>query len=281
MIPSHIALVDHTGKIKLSELNIVAAALQKQVIRDFSPLWKVVATVDAFEKSKDIPVGYWPVIIRNHVADAAGYHLDKQGQPFALVEYAGDWPITVSHEILEMLVDPFGNRLVPGNCLKQWTEKHPDKKEYSRVSYLVEVCDPCEDDDYSYKCNGVPVSDFITPQYFDPEGTSGGRYSFTGAIMQPRTLLKNGYLTWYIPGSHEMWQAYTGPRGGFTFEKDTDPEVTGCLRERSDRCSNRFRGGHSDYAPHRIFRPKLSKKEKGSEDKAKSLEKYILSMTKK
>ncbi|HET6992009.1 MAG TPA: hypothetical protein VFJ43_11825, partial [Bacteroidia bacterium] len=193
MLTCHIALVDNSGKIKLRELSLVAAALQKQVIRDFGPIWNVKATVDAFEKMRDIPVGYWPIIIRSKLGgDDAGYHLDRQGQPLALVEYANDWPIVCSHECLEMLADPFGNRLVAGNALKEWHEKHPANRGVKRVSYLVEVCDPCEDDDFSYTVNGITVSDFITPQYYDPDDTEGGRYSFTGKIKLPRTLLKNG-----------------------------------------------------------------------------------------
>ena len=42
----------------------------------------------------------------------------------------------------------------------------PNGKE--RVHYLVEVCDPCEDGKCAYYINGVLVSDFYTPDYFDP-----------------------------------------------------------------------------------------------------------------
>ena len=33
-----------------------------------------------------------------------------------------------------------------------------------------------------YPVNGVPVSDFYTPRYFEPVRTDGTRYSFTGEI---------------------------------------------------------------------------------------------------
>ena len=120
MFVNHIALVSQTKKVSLDPLMRGSAALQKQVARDFGPIWGVRATVDAFGKLKDVPLGYWPVIVRDDIGfpGAAGIHLDKGGQPYALVQYSADWVLTTSHEILEMLADPFGNRLVAGQSPK-------------------------------------------------------------------------------------------------------------------------------------------------------------------
>ena len=52
----------------------------------------------------------------------------------------------------------------------------------------------------------VLVSDFYTPNYFDPVKAPGVRYSFTGAITEPRTVLKGGYLSWQDPVSGNWWQ---------------------------------------------------------------------------
>src|SRR2546429_9054759 len=51
------------------------------------------------------------------------------------------------------------------------------------------------------------VSDFITPHYYDPVGSAGVRYSFTGAIPGPRQVLQGGYLSWHDPVSDHWWQA--------------------------------------------------------------------------
>lgn len=40
--------------------------------------------------------------------------------------------------------------------------------------------------------NGVTVSDFYTPHYFDPVVNPAVRYSFTAAIKKPRDVLKGG-----------------------------------------------------------------------------------------
>jgi hypothetical protein len=191
-----VALVPEDVSIKPSELTLVASALSKQVARDFGPIWNVQANVDPFATLDEVPSDYWPIIITRKVEDAAGFHDDEHGQPFALVEFDTDWSLTASHECLEMLADPFGRRLRAGNLPQQAVKLGlPDR----RVRFLVEVCDPSEGTPFAYHVNGVLVSDFYTPEYFDPISVSSVRYSFTGAIKAPRTVLDDGYISWHDP----------------------------------------------------------------------------------
>jgi len=232
MILQHIALVSTSKKITADRLSTVGAALQKQATRDLGPIWGVKATVDVFQTIKSIPVGYWPIIIKDKIDDpeAAGYHTDKHGQPFSLVSYSEDWSITCSHEMLEMLVDPFGNRLFTSDSIK------PGQ---GRAQYLVEVCDPSEDDKFGYTINGERVSDFYTPEYFDPVATKSGRYSYTGFITKPKQILKNGYLSWHLPEKKEWWQASMFGKK-LTFENITPDmeKVRGAtIRSKMDRLS--------------------------------------------
>lgn len=199
MLVTQLALVADTDRITSSQLNRVAAALQKQAIRDFQAVWDVTATVDGFDQLEDVPVGYWPMIVRDDidVPGAAGVHLDKEGQPFALIQYSDSWSLTSSHEMLEMLVDPFGNRLVAGQS------PQPDQ---GRVEFLVEVADPSEDARFGYQVNGMLVSDFFTPNFYDPLPAPGVRYSFGGYITAPRTIREGGYISWHEPVSDHWWQ---------------------------------------------------------------------------
>jgi hypothetical protein len=210
MLPYHVALVTDTAELSLGDLLPVAAALQKQVTRDFGPLWSVDATVDAYEKLEDVPLDYWPVIVRDDIQTpgAAGVHDDDNGQPFALVQYSNQWSLTASHETLEMLADPYGRRLIAGQS---------PKSGQGRVQFLVEVCDPAEDAAFAYTVNGVMVSDFYTPRFFDPTTATGVQYSFTGAIRAPRQVLKGGYLSWFVPSTKHWWQEtfFSGTRPAF------------------------------------------------------------------
>jgi hypothetical protein len=194
----NLALVSEVKGHDISDLARVAAALQRQATRDFAPIWRQEGTtVDAFPRLEDVPVGYWPMIVIDDVKGAAGVHLDENGQPFALIEMSDSWSLTASHEALEMLADPWGNRLIPGRAIK------PDQ---GRVSYLVEVCDPSEAAEFGYTVNDVLVSDFYTPSFFDPEQDPSVRYSFTGAIKEPRQVLRGGYISWHEPVSDHWWQ---------------------------------------------------------------------------
>jgi hypothetical protein len=199
MLLRQVALISETKHLKPAAVSRVSAALQKQVTRDFAPIWGISATVDAFDKLEDMSVGYWPVLIMDDIKTqgAAGVHEDKNSQPFALVQYDQDWALTASHECLEMLADPSGNRTTGSSSIKHGQGK---------VNYLVEVCDPSEGAGYGYTVNGITVSDFYTPHYFDPKKASGVRYSYTGAITEPRQVLRGGYLSWADPSTDEWWQ---------------------------------------------------------------------------
>jgi hypothetical protein len=199
MLVTELALVAETAQIDSSQLNRVAAALQKQAIRDFDQIWGITATLDAFDRLEDVPIGYWPIIVRDdiQVEGAAGVHLDDNGQPFALVQFSESWSLTASHEMLEMLADPMGNRLVAGQSPKQ---------DQGRVEFLVEVADPPEDPQFGYTVNGFLVSDFITQSFYDPVAAQGVRYSFGGHIPGPRQILTAGYISWHDPVSDHWWQ---------------------------------------------------------------------------
>ncbi len=223
-----LGLVSEAPEITFSELTQASAAVQKQISRDFTPIWDVDATLDAFATLPDVPVGYWPIIVRNDIGrpGVAGIHLDKDNQPLALVQFTNRWQLTVSHEVLEMLADPFGNRLIAGKSI------HPEQ---GRVEYLVEVCDPSEDIQFGYPVNGVTVSDFYTPNFFDPVTSQGTRYSFTAAIPSPRTVLENGYLSWHDPVTDHWWQQTFFDATKTFRDLGIIPQTTESLREQVDR----------------------------------------------
>ncbi|MEI8319728.1 MAG: hypothetical protein WCH79_17435 [Planctomycetia bacterium] len=200
-LPIHVAIVSLVPESKLSfaEVANVSAALAKQVLRDFAPIWQVQATVDPFESLDRVPPGYWPVIVKETLDEpgAAGYHSDKNGNPFAMVQFSPSWSLTASHEVLEMMADPFGNRVV--SSVSPWDDK-------TRVEILVEVCDPSEDDTFSYNVNGVAVSDFYTPRYLDPVTAPGVRYGFTSGLTAAREVLKGGYISFHDLSDDHWYQ---------------------------------------------------------------------------
>jgi hypothetical protein len=180
-----IALVSQSNLIARADVSKVAAAIQKQATRDLAPIWSVSTTVNAFDALDDVPIGYWALVVMDNIdtPGASGIHEDNNGQPFALISASADldvWSLTASHEALEILVDPFGRRMVAGVA--------PTDSGQDRVSHLVEVCDPCESAAFACSSNGIRVSDFYTPAFFDPVAANGIQYSFTGALKGPRQV---------------------------------------------------------------------------------------------
>src|ERR1700761_8725772 len=157
-IPVHVALVDTTETITAAELAEVAGALNEQVQADIAPAWKIAATVGAYPQP---PQGTWRIELHEtiEVEGAAGFHADDRGQPYAKVALSdGDWTVTASHELLEMLIDPFGSRLHTAPAMSGGKGGSP------RVKYLMEAGDPCEE--IHYEVGGVSMSDFVLPSFY-------------------------------------------------------------------------------------------------------------------
>lgn len=226
MLPIHVAIVSRSRRVQAQELSAVAAALQVQVTRDFGPLWGVNAAVNAFPAVEDIPVGWWVLTIEDdiHTPGAGGFHLARNGQPYALVQYSDTWSLAVSHETLEMLADPSGNR----------SQAAPSPEDNVTQSlYLVEVCDPCEAAEYAYSIDGILLSDFILPQYYEavPRGIP---YSFSGAVNQPRQVLRGGYVSYLDESAHTVRQLIWPASEQAPSVRELGPvtlEGTGTLRE--------------------------------------------------
>jgi hypothetical protein len=226
----HVALVSLTSEVSLANLAPVSAAIQKQISRDFGPLWNVEATVDAFGRLEDVPLGYWHVLLQDELpSGAAGLHKrDDNKQPFALVALTNNWPVFMSHEVLEMLIDPQGTLTRAGNSLKSGQ---------GRVEYLLEVCDPCQASKFAYSVNSVMVSDFYTPHYFDPVKSSGIRYSYSGQVRGPREVLDGGYLSWFDPQSRHLFQLQVEGSKKTIIDRGEIPLDVESLRAFSDRVS--------------------------------------------
>jgi hypothetical protein len=266
-----VGLTDKTGKIDKGLMQETAAALGIQVSRDVSSIWNVSATVQWLPDPKNIPAGVWPIfLVASLPPDEGGFHQDKKNQPYAEViatPASDDWTIDASHEFIEMLVDPMGNRLQTSRAIEISGNSVVDGT--GEFEYLVEACDPCEDNSFAYSINGIAVSDFITPHFYDPVVKSGVDYSFGGNIKAPRQLLKNGYISFINSEADEWQQILTfgkptlktlGPATGSSLrvfvDSHTMPEVMKhrkpneklnqwCKEHRAHRAAAALKRGHS------------------------------------
>lgn len=238
-IPVHVALVDTTDTVAASALAEVAGALNEQVQADFAPAWRVAATVGAYPAA---PPGTWRIdLVHQTPGGTLGFHADANRQPFAKVAVdAGRWTVTASHELLEMLGDPWGNRLHGAAAPTGWQGASP------RVRYLLELCDPCER--FTYEVGGVEVSDFVIPAFYRSSRRNAAGYSHTGRVTAPLQVAEGGYMSFLDPADGHVWQRFV--RDGAVEDHDWGVQDLGAdmLRERSDRLAERFRA-RSDPHP--------------------------------
>lgn len=232
MLATKVGLVDTTGTVDTQTMAAVAAALNVQVTRDLPKYWPVSASVSYLADPKKIPQGVWPVqLVRSLPADEGGFHMTRHNQPYAKVIVtpgSEEWAVDASHETIEMLIDPNGNRLQTSNSIEIVNDKIQDGT--GRFEYLVEACDPCEADSFTYTIDGIAVSDFITPHFYDPDVTPDARYSFTGAVKHPRQVLPGGYISWVDPTTNEMQQILWVDPNQPPVQRNLGPATGGSLR---------------------------------------------------
>ncbi len=188
---------DPSSGEKDADVQAIVAALQTQVTTDFGPAWHTGAHVEFVPSSGKPPAGVWVVAVLNNSdqAGALGYHdLTPDGLPLGKVfagtdrQYNQKVSVTLSHELLEMLGDPWINL----------SAQSDDGKFYG-----WEACDAVEADDLGYEIDGIVVSDFVTPHWF---GHGAGPVDFKQHITAPFQLASGGYISVFDPSSGKGWQ---------------------------------------------------------------------------
>ena len=195
-----LALLTHsTDKaVDKSVLLKIAEALSRQLVDDYGNVWQSrgvpVYTIGA---EKDAPDDSVLVTIFDDSSDVGilGYHdVSPQGRAYAKVFwrpiksndgtlYQGDnsLSMTISHEALELLHDPYANL---------WT----DMGDEAGTEEAHELCDRVEGD--SYEIDGVSLSNFLGPRAFR---NGVGPYDFLSmqkdirGIKSPWEIRPNGY----------------------------------------------------------------------------------------
>lgn len=182
-------IVNKSRIVSDTQIEALIPGLQDQLDQDFGPVWGLSAKL-IFGPPPDIRPNY-SIEIRE-VSDEPGdlgYHV-IQGFPTAYVfrkdamaDGAGidGLSATLSHELLEMIVDPGANLYAV----------LPQTKLAPKV-YSYEVCDPVESS--SYKKGKVTVANFVFPEWFEPERPAGTQLDFLKTVDGPFKLGPKGYV---------------------------------------------------------------------------------------
>jgi hypothetical protein len=180
-------------------------ALQTQVTRDFQPAWGIGATIVYAEEGVEYPDAYRIYIRRSARGEDKGYlgyHFSKEGYPVATIfaedDLKDDKTIsdTLSHEILEMLVDPACNLYA----------HRPAKGRRPARGYFYEVCDAVQS--VKYKIGRHRVCNFVYPEWFEHTWEPGSRkFDYLDELNEPFEVLADCYA--------DVFQRTRGKRAHF------------------------------------------------------------------
>lgn len=197
-IPTVAIVNDASSGVSDADAATMTAAIQKQVTEHFQLYWHTTAQLVVVGQGKKPPAGAWCVALlaNSDQAGALGYHdLTPSGLPLGKVfaatdrQYGEQVSVTLSHEVLEMLGDPWINLTAQSDAGK---------------FYAWEACDAVEADSLGYAIDGVPVSAFVTPHWF---GHGAGQLSFpsVAGVTRPLQLASGGYISVFDPASGKGW----------------------------------------------------------------------------
>jgi hypothetical protein len=228
----NIAIVNESTLITAREAQAMTMAVNLQLKRDFCPLWEIVPSTVTYYASYNLVPPKMPLILIEDESDiegALGYHtetLDNRtiGFVFAgtilqhggsvLKSRSGEYTVAavLSHEVLEMVVDPNVNMWADGPTIEYGWQ------------YCYECCDPVESDFYNVTVRmsrqvGLPaqqvsvsVSDFVLPAWFDSQAPNGVRCDFMRLLTTPFHLRPYGYMIVRDPAAGDVWFVFGAKR---------------------------------------------------------------------
>lgn len=223
-----IAVINSSTVVSDTDVAAAVPALQKQVHDDFAPAWGIDAQVVFVPKGKKPAADAWWLVVLDDSdqAGALGYHdLTNQGLPLSKVfaktdkQYGMNWTVTASHELLEMLADPDINLTV-----------FVQSSNTKGVLYAREVCDAIEADNLGYKVDGILLSDFVYPAWFESfRKAKSTTFDHTKHLTKPFELAPGGYIGAFDVSSGGGWHQITASTATARY---ADRAPVGSRRER-------------------------------------------------
>jgi hypothetical protein len=193
-----IYIANASKSVPQAQVDAAIPAFQYALDRDFAPVWGTDGVLS--DNPADAQRAQMTIEIDDSSPKAGveGEHGVANSHPKAWIYAAesaswhDDWRLVFTHELWEMLADPWVNRGV-------WM---PGRKRF----YFQEVSDPVENGFYAFFVNGVPISDFITPSWY---GSAGFPFDFTRKLTRPWSLGRHSYVSYYDVAKQKWVQKFT------------------------------------------------------------------------
>lgn len=201
-----IYLVNHSTALSNVTIERDIPAWEKAANEDFAPVWRTPQI--RLELVNAVPKGGIEALFVNTgpVVGALAYHTVRAGVPeivvYTVPSHGGESRV-FTHELFETLADPTTSQFNEGRPFHYITVvgAYPYSIEPmpKNAVFLQEVCDPVEA--FAYRLDGVEISDFITPRWFNDAGS--GRFDHMGKVAGPFTIAVGGYALYAING--RLW----------------------------------------------------------------------------
>ena len=176
-------------------------AVNRQVVEDFIPIWGAgrickihepvfdAADINALANDPVFADSILYIVDEGLIQNALGFHdLNARDIPFGFVFVLNlqGWTVTLSHEVLELIIDPTVNIFVPG----------PDPRDAGNiVLHTYEVCDAVERT--TYEIDHIAVSNFLTPSYFTIGEAAGTRNDFLGVDVPSFGVTQGSHISFF------------------------------------------------------------------------------------
>ena len=208
-----ISIVNISTILTDAQILPVVAAIQVQVDRDFAPAWGMPANLVFVPKGQTPAPTSWVVRVMDtsDQPGALGYHdMTAANMPEGKIFVADDkkyglsWSVTLSHEILEMLGDPYINNTI-----------FIQETATTGKLFAFEMCDSVEDDTMGYTVNSILVSNFVLPAFYESNRAPGStKFDYRGVLKAPLSIAQGGYMSVFeISPTTKGWSQQHGAEG--------------------------------------------------------------------
>jgi hypothetical protein len=207
-----VAVMNESTIVSDEEVTRAVAALQIQIRRDFAPAWGVDAELTFIAKHAEAPPGSWSLVIEDdsrHPGFVCYHTLTEEGLPEVRVGVRDakvmqwEWTMGASHDLLEMLANPHLNQTIFASADGR------KGKLYAR-----EICDPVSSVRLGYQIDGVTVSNFVYPAWFESFREPGStRFDHRGHVNAPFEVAEGSYVNLCEVSKSSGWRPVFTPEG--------------------------------------------------------------------
>ena len=195
------AVINFASALSDDEVRAAIHGVNRQITENFASIWGYARELMFFAPTfdpadpdtlaqEDVPADSVIYLVNEaSVQGALGFHdLNLRDVPFGFVFVLDpkDWTTTLSHECLELILDPMAMALIPG----------PDPRNAVKtVLHAYEACDAVER--LSYAIGDIQVSDFVTPSYFTPGEAAGRNNDFLGVGVPSFGVTRGSHVSFF------------------------------------------------------------------------------------